>query len=70
MPQADSSAVPLGTILEGKFRLTQEIGRGGMASVYEAENIDIGKRVDRVLGIVHRKSLFYSRASRHSSGAA
>ncbi len=25
--------------------MTQEIGRGGMAAVYEAENIDIGKRV-------------------------
>ena len=34
-----------GTLLEGKFRVTREIGRGGMAAVYEAENIDIGKRV-------------------------
>ncbi len=37
--------MPIGTVLEGKFRVTQEIGRGGMATVYEAENIDIGKRV-------------------------
>lgn len=43
--EAHSSQVPLGTVLEGKFRVTQEIGRGGMAAVYEAENIDIGKRV-------------------------
>jgi serine/threonine-protein kinase len=35
----------VGTVLEGKFRITKEIGRGGMAAVYEAENIDIGKRV-------------------------
>ncbi len=40
-----SSKVPIGTILEGKFRISREIGRGGMAAVYEAENIDIGKRV-------------------------
>ncbi len=39
------SKVPIGTVLEGKFRVTKEIGRGGMAAVYEAENIDIGKRV-------------------------
>lgn len=45
MSDAQSSQVPVGTILEGKFRVTQEIGRGGMAVVYEAENIDIGKRV-------------------------
>jgi serine/threonine-protein kinase len=37
--------IPLGTVLAGKYRITREIGRGGMASVYEAENVDIGKRV-------------------------
>lgn len=45
MSASDASQVPIGTILEGKFRLTREIGRGGMASVYEAVNVDIGKRV-------------------------
>ena len=39
------SNVPIGTVLGEKFRITQEIGRGGMAAVYEAENIHIGKRV-------------------------
>lgn len=45
MPPQNRSKVPLGTVLEGKFRVTKEIGRGGMAAVYEAENVDIGKRV-------------------------
>jgi len=45
MPPPNRSKVPIGTVLEGKFRVTKEIGRGGMAAVYEAENIDIGKRV-------------------------
>ncbi len=45
MPSQNQSQVPVGTVLEGKFRITKEIGRGGMAAVYEAENIDIGKRV-------------------------
>src|ERR1044071_8178307 len=45
MPPQNRSKVPIGTLLEGKFRVTRESGRGGMAAVYEAENIDIGKRV-------------------------
>jgi serine/threonine-protein kinase len=45
MAVQNKSNVPIGTLLEGKFRITREIGRGGMAAVYEAENIDIGKRV-------------------------
>ena len=45
MPPQNKSKVPVGTIVGGKFRVTREIGRGGMAAVYEAENVDIGKRV-------------------------
>src|SRR6185437_10806333 len=37
--------IPVGTVLAGKYRITREIGRGGMAAVYEAANVDIGKRV-------------------------
>ncbi len=40
-----TSKVPIGTVLVGKYRITREIGRGGMAVVYEAENVQIGKRV-------------------------
>jgi serine/threonine-protein kinase len=39
------SQVPVGTVLEGKFRILREIGRGGMAAVYEAENQLLGKHV-------------------------
>jgi serine/threonine protein kinase len=45
MPLQNRSKVPIGTVLEDKYRITGELGRGGMATVYEAENIDIGKRV-------------------------
>lgn len=45
MPGDKSHPLPVDTILDGKFRVTREIGRGGMAVVYEAENVDIGKRV-------------------------
>ncbi|MFO0571314.1 MAG: serine/threonine-protein kinase [Polyangiaceae bacterium] len=44
-PPQNKSQVPVGTVLEGKFRITKEIGRGGMAAVYEAENVTLGKRV-------------------------
>ncbi len=43
--QPNKTKIPVGTVLAGKYRITREIGRGGMAAVYEAENVDIGKRV-------------------------
>ena len=42
---AASTSIPQGTVLSGKYRVGRELGRGGMAAVYEAENVDIGKRV-------------------------
>jgi serine/threonine-protein kinase len=33
------------TLLVGKYKVTRELGRGGMAAVYEAENVSIGKKV-------------------------
>jgi eukaryotic-like serine/threonine-protein kinase len=40
-----SFAAPVGEILDGKFKVTKEIGRGGMATVYSAEHVGIGKQV-------------------------
>src|ERR1700684_354766 len=37
--------IGIGSLLAGKYKVTREIGRGGMAAVYEAENVSIGKRV-------------------------
>src|SRR5215470_15913994 len=45
MPAEKTHPLPVDALLDGKFRVTREIGRGGMAAVYEAENVDIGKRV-------------------------
>src|SRR5258706_6996311 len=45
MPQSNTSKIPIGTVLAERYRITREIGCGGMAAVYEAENIHIGKRV-------------------------
>ncbi len=39
------SELPIGAVLSDKYRITREIGRGGMAAVYEAEHVDIGKRL-------------------------
>ncbi len=45
MTADDNSKLAPGSVLVDKYRITREIGRGGMAVVYEAENVDIGKRV-------------------------
>jgi serine/threonine-protein kinase len=37
--------ITAGTLLVGKYRVGRELGRGGMAAVYEAEHVDIGKRI-------------------------
>ena len=39
------TTIGVGAVLAGKYRVTREIGRGGMAAVYEAENLSIGKKV-------------------------
>jgi serine/threonine protein kinase len=41
----NESKIPVGTVLVGKYRVTREIGRGGMAAVYEAEHLTLGKKV-------------------------
>jgi serine/threonine-protein kinase len=45
MALPNKTKIPVGTVLAGKYKITREIGRGGMAAVYEAANVDIGKRV-------------------------
>jgi len=44
-PVPNESKIPVGAMLAGKYKVTREIGRGGMAAVYEAEQIALGKRV-------------------------
>jgi eukaryotic-like serine/threonine-protein kinase len=39
------NTIGAGTVLIGKYRVSRELGRGGMAAVYEAEHVNIGKRV-------------------------
>ena len=39
------SKIVSGALLNGKYRVEREIGRGGMAVVYEAEHIALGKKV-------------------------
>ena len=44
-PVPNESKIPVGTVLAGKYQVTREIGRGGMAAVYEAEQLGLGKKV-------------------------
>jgi len=45
MASTQKAKIPVGFVIASKYRVTGELGRGGMAAVYEAENVDIGKRV-------------------------
>jgi serine/threonine-protein kinase len=40
-----SQKLEAGTLVAGRYRIEREIGRGGMAQVYEAKHIEIGKGV-------------------------
>jgi serine/threonine-protein kinase len=39
------TTLPAGTILGGRYRLIRLVGHGGMGSVYEAQQMDLGRRV-------------------------
>lgn len=41
----DSGPLSLGALLGNKYRLDRLLGQGGMGAVYQAENVDIGRRV-------------------------
>jgi serine/threonine protein kinase len=47
MTSADSSGTDprIGALAGGKYKILRLLGRGGMGSVYEAQNVAIGKRV-------------------------
>lgn len=38
-------ALEVGSVIQGKYRITRLIGRGGMGAVYEGENVLIARRV-------------------------
>jgi serine/threonine-protein kinase len=53
MPEPQSPAsLPVGTVLDGAYRLTRLLGQGGMGAVYEASHLASGKRV--ALKVMHR----------------
>ena len=54
---AEQGADPrIGTVAAGKYKILRLIGRGGMGSVYEAQNIAIGKRVALKFVIVEKSA--------------
>jgi eukaryotic-like serine/threonine-protein kinase len=48
---SDGSATVIGTVIGGRYYVRRLIGEGGMGRVFEAEHIDIGRRV--ALKILH-----------------
>lgn len=45
MTTSTESASPVGELVGSKYRIVKEIGRGGMATVFAAEHVNIGKGV-------------------------
>src|SRR5271168_5638628 len=41
----NESKIPVGAVLLGKYKVAREIGRGGMAAVYEALHLSLNKRI-------------------------
>ncbi|MGW2370819.1 protein kinase domain-containing protein [Kitasatospora sp. NPDC001683] len=44
-PHTPGRGVPLGTVGDGRYRLTHRLGRGGMAEVFAAEDVRLGRTV-------------------------
>ncbi len=55
-PQS-ADVIPVGTVLDGAYRLTRLLGQGGMGAVYEATHTGAGKRV--AVKIMHRGLMAY-----------
>jgi serine/threonine-protein kinase len=49
--------LPVGTVLDGAYRIMRLLGQGGMGTVYEASHIKAGKRV--ALKVMHRELAAY-----------
>ena len=58
MPEIQSPDVlPIGTVLDGTYRLTRLLGQGAMGTVYEGHHTGAGKRV--AVKVMHRELLAY-----------
>jgi hypothetical protein len=60
-----TESVPPGSLVAGRYRLIRRIGSGGMASVFEAELVNLGRRC--ALKLLH--SDLAARSRSHASVA-
>src|SRR6202000_1837324 len=55
--QQSHEFLPVGTVLDGSYRLQRLLGQGAMGTVYEAHHTGAGKRV--AVKVMHRELLAY-----------
>jgi serine/threonine-protein kinase len=55
--QKSPDLLPVGTVLDGTYRLTRLLGQGAMGTVYEGHHTSAGKRV--AVKVMHRELLAY-----------
>lgn len=61
MPESD--LLPLGTVVNGRYRIERVLGAGGMATVYLARHIEIGARL--AIKVLHRSLAEIPSAAEH-----
>src|SRR5687767_1929867 len=66
------SEIPADTMIDGRYRVLEKIGAGGMADVYCAEDTHLGRRI--AVKLLHRRfaqdTEFVERFRREASSAA
>lgn len=67
----DGGPIPLGSVLDGRYRMCSMLGRGGMGHVYEGEDLRLGRKVAvKVVRDIEDEMMIGERLFREAKAAA